>query len=715
MGTQSLHSTPTSRAARLAGALGASLLALAAAGCGDFSGAADSGKSTPTSGPGTVFDPTNVPGSREAFETTLYPLLTQYCVNCHANGPGSPQFATPVSGTAYTEILAQNKVNLADPGSSRIVRKLIDEQHNCWSDCTTDANMLEAAVQAWADAIHFGQGGVSIGETLSSTSLTLADGTEDTSVQRYDTDIIARWDFKEGAGAVAFDTSGVQPSIDLALQGGVTWLTAWGVNIDTGIVQGMSGNRKLYDRIADPKTGSGQYSVEAWITNASTALEGPARIITYSADTGARNFTLGQVMYQYDFRNRGVSPDVSGNGTPSLITYDADQDLQDRLQHVVITYDALRGRRINVDGKWTEDVDPVSPPPRLWNWDRNFTFALGNEITQDRQWKGQVRFVAVYDRALTDAQIVQNFNAGVGKRISMSFDVSHWAGPGSSIEFQVSEFDNASYMFCNPIFHTPQPSGYELAHVRIAVNGTLAPTGQGFVTLDTPITDTRTVLSQRCTVIPKGPDPATDEFNIVFEDLGGFQNVITEPVPPPAVVQLDPTARPTYGVRDYGRIRESMASVTGVSALVPEIDAAYQDLEQQLPSTFDVRSFVSSQQVGISKLALEFCDALVESAPLRTTFFGSFPFTTEPVAVFGAAATPNTVNRNQIADALYNHMVGSGLTVQPSLTDTRSDLSGLVDTLVASCLGTPCDAQRTQAIVMGECTAVLASAAVSMH
>jgi hypothetical protein len=251
--------------------------------------------------------------------------------------------------------------------------------------------------------------------------------------------------------------------------------------------------------------------------------------------------------------------------------------------------------------------------------------------------------------------------------------------------------------------------------VRIAVNGTLAPTGQGFVTLDTPITQTRTNLTQRCSVIPKGVDPMTDQFTIVFEDLGGFENAIDEPVPPPAVVQLDPTARPNYGVRNYSRLRESMASVTGVNPLLPAIDAVFTDLEQQLPSSFDVRSFVSSQQVGIAKLALEFCDALVESSTLRMTFFGNFPFTTEPVAVFGAAGTPNTANRNQIADALYDRMLGSNLTVQPSLTDTRADLSTLVDTLVAQCAGTPCDEVRTRTIVKSECTAVLASAAVSMH
>ncbi len=696
-----------SPASRLGRGIATALLAGASLACGDFGGATQGEQS----GPAQVFDPAAAPGGQAAFESTLYPLLTQYCVDCHAGaGPGSPHMAHPMVATAYTEVLRQNKVNLATPESSRIVRKIVDEQHLCWtSDCAADGAVLQAAIEQWALLIDFDGGGVSVDESLSSTALTLGDGTEDVGLPRYETNAIALWDFKEGAGLTAFDQSGVAPSIDLGLQGEVSWLSAWGIQVDSGIARALSDSRKLYDRIADPQTGTGQYSVEAWIVNASTALEGPARIITYSQSAGSRNFALGQVLYNYDFRNRSLSPEIGGNGTPALQTYDADQDLQDRLQHVVMTYEPLRGRRIYVDGRWTDDTDEQQPG-RLWNWDANHVFALGNEVTNDRQWEGQIRLVAIFDRALTDAQIRQNFDAGVGKRLQLAFDVSRWAGPGSALEFQISEFDNASYMFCAPTFRTPTPQGFRLAHVRIAVNGVIAPTGQAFVTLDAPITETRQPLSARCAVIPKGNGAATDQFSIVFEHLGGFQNAIDEPAPPPVVVILDPSARPGHGLRDYARIRESMAALTGVDPLLPAIDATFTELEQQLPSGYDVRSFVSSHQVGIAKLGLEYCDALVEDGTLRASFFGAFPFDTSPTVVFADPA-----RRNQIADALYDRMLGTGLSGQPDRDDVRLDLSSMVDDLLVECASTPCNGERTRTIVKGACSAVLTSAAVSMH
>jgi hypothetical protein len=680
------------------------LLALAMSACGDFAGTAQGSQS----GPGQVFDPAAIPGGQAAFETTLYPLMVQYCVDCHAGqGPGSPHMAHPSVATAYTETMRQNKVNLGTPGASRVVRKLVDEGHNCWSDCASDGAALQAAIALWADMVDFGEGGVTVDESLSSLTQTLADGSEDVGSERYSDNVIALWDFKEGTGTVAHDVSGVPPAIDLTLGAGITWLTSWGIQIEDGMARAnVAPSRKLYDRIADSATGTGQYTVEAWVTNADTAREN-SRIITYSSG-GARNFALGQEMYNYNFRNRSVAADIGGGGTPALETYDADQDLQATLQHVVITYDAFRGRRIYVDGRWTDDVDPVQPPGRLWNWDRNFPFALGNDPNgEDRQWEGQVRLIAIYDRALTDAQILQNFNAGVGRRLLMRFDVGRWAGAGSFIEFQVSEFDNGSYMFCAPTFRTPTPAGYQLANIRIAVNGVVAPTGQAFVTIDTPITEQRQALSTRCSVIPKVNGAAGDQFSIVFEHLGGFQNVETEPTPIPFTVILDPGATPGHGVRDFARIRETMATVTGVSSLVPDIDATFGELEQQLPSEFEVRSFVSSHQVGIAKLSVEYCDALVDNTGLRDAFFGAFPWTTVPETVFADPA-----RRTQVADALYNRMYGTGLAGQPTLADTRAEVSSMIDGLLVSC---PCAASRTPVIVKGACTAVLSSAAISMH
>ena len=695
----------SSLAPRALRALGAALVALAASACGDFAGAPQGSQS----GPGQVIDPSAIPGGQAAFETTLWPLMTEYCADCHAGqGPGSPHMAHPSVATAYTETMRQNKVNLGTPDASRVVRKLVDEGHNCWSDCSADGAALQLAIATWADIIDFDEGGVSVDESLASTAMMLSDGVEDVGSERYNGNLIALWDFKEGTGFVAHDVSGVAPAMDLNFQGtGITWLTSWGIQIEDGIARvNVTPSRKLYDRIGDSATGTGQYTVEAWVVNAGVAAEN-VRILTYS-NGGGRNFSLGQEMYNYNFRNRSVAPDINGGGNPALETYDADQDLQATLQHVVITYDAFRGRRIYVDGSWTDDVDEVQPPGRLWNWDRNFAFALGNDPNgEDRQWEGQVRLVAIYDRALTDAQIRQNFDAGVGLRLLMRFDVSRWAGAGSAIEFQVSEFDNASYMFCAPQFRSNTPAGFRLANIRIAINGVVAPTGQAFVTIDTPITETRQSLSTRCAIVPKIGGAGSDQFSIVFEHLGGYQNVASEPAPIPFPVILEPGGTPGHGVRDYARTRETMTALTGVNPLTPDIDATFTDLEQQLPSNYDVRSFVSSHQVGIAKLSVEFCDALVDNTTLRTNFFGAFPWDTVPETVF---AVPT--NRTQIADALHNRMLGTGLAGQPTLAETRAEVSTMIDELLAGC---PCNAERTRTIVKGACSAVLASAAVSMH
>jgi len=145
-----------------------------------------------------------------------------------------------------------------------------------------------------------------------------------------------------------------------------------------------------------------------------------------------------------------------------------------------------------------------------------------------------------------------------------------------------------------------------------------------------------------------------------------------------------------------------------VDPLTPAVEAAYLDLEQQLPGEQDLRSFVSSHQVGIAKLALEYCDELVEAPVTRDAFFGTgFAFNLEPVTAFA--------QRDVIFDALYDQMIGVTLGSQPLRSDVQAELDLLVDTLLSDCLLTTCDAERTETIVKGTCAAVLSSAAVTIH
>ena len=81
------------------------------------------------------------------------------------------------------------------------------------------------------------------------------------------------------------------------------------------------------------------------------------------------------------------------------------------------------------------------------------------------------------------------------------------------------------------------------------------------------------------------------------------------------------------GIRNFPRINASFASLTGQSRGVAA--ATFAEIEEQLPPDYDVRSFVTSQQVAISKIALDYCDALVDG-PGRDTFFPGFDFTATP-------------------------------------------------------------------------------------
>ena len=694
------------RDARVLLLLGVSWVGLA---CGEFGGSS-SGSARQSA---NALNLTASAAQLESFEATLHPMLRTYCAECHeGNGPGTPHFARPEVNSAHQALMSQGKANLANPSASRLVVK-VAQGHECqvWApgDCAFGAAELTAAVQAWADGFGFDEDGINVSGSLASSPVSLDDGVLDTGNERYAGNLIGLWEFKEGAGGVAHDTSGVAPALDLQRSGGVTWLSNWGVAFDEGVMRGtIDTSRKLHDRIASPATGTQQYTVEAWVVPANIDQEGPARIVTYSRNTGDRNFTLGQVMYTYDFRNRSIHPELSDdgrNGTPSLQTSDADQDAQDRLQHVVLTYDQYRGRRVYVDGVFTADSDPAGAA-RLWNWDLNARFALGAEPNGDRGWLGQLRLVAVYQQALTDEQIRQNYAAGVGERLILRFDVSEWMTPGSEIEFTVSEFDEYSYLFCQPTLRTPEPNGLRISNLRIAVNGQLAPSGQGFVGLDVPAVSTRQQLSRTCVVIPRVS--SNDTFTLVFERLGGFQSLVVQDPVDPAPIPLDAEERPHNGMRDFARLDASFAALTGQDRAIGA--ATFTEIQEQLPSGYDVRSFVSSQQVAIAKLALDYCDALVEG-PGRSAFFPGFDFDAPASTAF---ATP--AQRDLIFVPLYDRAVGAGLAMQPTLAEVQDALDVMVDELTLAC-GTPgvCDATRTRTIVKGSCAAVLSSAAVALH
>ena len=684
-------------------------------------------------------DSKNFPIDADAFQQLIHePILEPYCSSCHSSQSPTaqqPYFADPDIGSAYEA--AKSKINLDSPADSRFVVKVspvpFGESHNCWDngDCGTASAEMLAAITAYAGGID----PITVNPDLvySKAVILIDDGTLASGGNRYEDAQIALWEFKSGNGLVAYDTSGVDPAIDLNLSGDVTWFGGWGITIGNNVAQGpgkAQGSTTASRKVNDVLQESGEFSIEAWVVPADVTQE-MSRIVSYSAGQTARNFTLQQTLYDYDFLLR--TTETSLNGDPALSTPPADEVLQATLQHVVATYSPIGGRTIYVNGQQVSNTDPT-PGGTLIDWQDTFALVLGNEASSDAVWEGTFRLAAVHRRALTLEQVAQNFDAGVGEKFFLLFDISERisAAPDSSfILFEVQQFDSFAYLFDRPHFITldgSTPEGIPIEGLRIAMNGREAPVGQTYATLDDELSaaefsgELGQPLSALGAVVPLEKGPEFDEFFLTFDRLAGGS--FDRPDDPTLVItptDLEPAAQ--IGVRTFDEIDATFAEITGVDPLIEYPDGStpvsdtFRELRQSLPAVADVNTFLSSHQVAIAQLAIQYCDAAIGTAanpnPDAATYWPDFDFNQDASDAFSVA------NRSNFVDPLILRATGQApsgpsITTQPSYADLYDELAafqaadGRPDNLIDRLLAGPGD---TRAISKGVCAATLGSAA----
>jgi hypothetical protein len=209
--------------------------------------------------------------------------------------------------------------------------------------------------------------------------------------------------FEEGSGTTVRDISGVGTPLNLTIENAAT--TTWtpgGLAITgTTLIASAGAATKVIDAVQ----ASNALTIEAWLIPANTTQKGPARIVSLSQDPYLRNFTLGQNRASYDMRLRTAATD--SNGRPSLRT--ADGSLVNTLTHVVYTRDTSGLAKLYLDGV---EQAGTTVAGAISNWDPDQRLALANELTGDRPWLGELQLVAIYDRAITAAEIEQNYLAG---------------------------------------------------------------------------------------------------------------------------------------------------------------------------------------------------------------------------------------------------------------------------------------------------------------
>ena len=385
---------------------------------------------------------------------------------------------------------------------------------------------------------------------------------------RYEAATIAKYEFKTGMGNIAYDTSGLEPALNLTMSGDVAWVGGWGINIKMGgKAQGTAaGSKKLSDLIKS----TGEFTIEAWANNANVAQE-DAFIVSYSAGAMARNATLAQRMYQYEGYTR--SDQTSANGNPVLLTRAADMDAQAALQHVVMTFSPVEGRRIYVNGVYTGDTD-AQGGGSLADWDDTFALVLGNETSTNRQWEGVMRMVAIHNRALTPTQIQQNFDAGVGEKYFMLFNVSHLVPdvPQAYVMLEASQLDSYGLQFTKPTFISLDPTvtsipNVPIAGIRIGVNGLEAHVGQAYAAAEHDdrwrgyTAGAGQLMSAVGTVIAARTGVLDDLFFLSFDRIGtlAYDPSADPPVPhaaaPRRICQPSPTSACAPSMRSTPRCR----------------------------------------------------------------------------------------------------------------------------------------------------------------
>ena len=118
------------------------------------------------------------------------------------------------------------------------------------------------------------------------------------------------------------------------------------------------------------------------------AQDGPARIFTVSSGPRLRNLTLGQEGADLILRLRTPATDQNGTLAGGAPVARIEQLFRTPDWHDLRLAIAPAGLSLEVDGRPRAAL--ALPPKPLAGWDLAFPLALGNELSKDRPWLGEI-------------------------------------------------------------------------------------------------------------------------------------------------------------------------------------------------------------------------------------------------------------------------------------------------------------------------------------
>ena len=215
--------------------------------------------------------------------------------------------------------------------------------------------------------------------------------------------LIAFYDFSERSGEIVYDKSRVGNSLNLQIVSpdNVKRLGNAVSFVKPTMMKSIQPARKIQSAIRR----SGEISIEVWARTSSLSQAGPARIVSISRNSSERNITLGQDNDKIEVRLRTTK--TSTNGIPSFAS--KAKSLSSDLSHVVYTRKRNGESKIYINGKLNARSTVAGD---ISNWNDSFYLAIGNELSNDRPWLGDIHLCAVFSRCLSASEVESHFRAG---------------------------------------------------------------------------------------------------------------------------------------------------------------------------------------------------------------------------------------------------------------------------------------------------------------
>ena len=220
--------------------------------------------------------------------------------------------------------------------------------------------------------------------------------------------LVVEYSFEERSGPTLFDRSGVGAPLDLTLadeQAVSRVPEGYFIHTPTAIASPGPGTK-----VIDALRASNEFTLEAWFRTANLTQDGPARLLTVSEDSQRLNFSLVQSRFdggpaRVGLRLRTSTPPAG----KTLYELRSELPLTTELTHVMVTRAANGTVIFYINGV---DQGRAVTQGTFSGWDASYKLLLANDALVPRPWLGEYHLASVYRRALSAAEVGQNFDAG---------------------------------------------------------------------------------------------------------------------------------------------------------------------------------------------------------------------------------------------------------------------------------------------------------------